>query len=482
MQNATRPPYGDKDMTEQKSVVKYSKKWFNPLFFILKDIQATKPNVNKIFVYGSKSSAKTFTIGQFIEIECLKGLSAIAYRKESARINDTIKKSFTSALKYTRITNAYTVMDKQYRNIVGGEIVMRGLDSESKVKGLEGYSYLLFDELDHFTQEEFTEADLSFRGEVAKIAFFTWNPVSDKLWIKGHLDAINWTESEYKLPSENSFVKISECGTMVLIKTDYQDNYWTVGSPCGEYGYRDEALIEKYNQLKAYNYNKWRVVACGEWGIAEVKSPAFPTFDIKKHVGKTEMVSGIPLLFFIDFNNNPLACIVFQIYRNETGHKIRGLKEIKITPKEGIHNTQLLIDFIKANYPNHVHSLCMTTDATGTQKTAAGLSNILQLNKAFNLGRRLQTPTINPKVKDSVELVNYVFYHHPDILLDPSMETLIFELQNTERDADGGLIKDKRDDATQRADFVDALRYGANWHFFLNDNIYKFPSKFGIKA
>ena len=194
------------------------------------------------------------------------------------------------------------------------------------------------------------------------------------------------------------------------------------------------------------------------------------------------MVSGIPLLFWIDFNNDPLACTVWQIYRDSEGHKIRGLKEIKITPKEGIHNTQLLIDFIKANYPNHVHSLCMTTDATGSQKTAAGLSNILQLNKAFNLGRRLQTPTINPKVKDSVELVNYVFYHHPDIKIDPSMETFIFEMQNTERDADGGLVKDKRDDATQRADFVDTGRYGFNWNFMLNDNIYKNPAKFGIKA
>ena len=89
---------------------------------------------------------------------------------------------------------------------------------------------------------------------------------------------------------------------------------------------------------------------------------------------------------------------------------------------------------------------------------------------------------VNPKVKDSVELCNYLFYHHPDILIDSSMENLIFELQNTERDADGGLIKDKRDDATQRADFVDCWRYLANWHFFLNDNVYKFPSKFGIKV
>jgi hypothetical protein len=66
-------------------------------------------------------------------------------------------------------------------------------------------------------------------------------------------------------------------------------------------------------------------------------------------------------------------------------------------------------------------------------------------------------------------------------VIDPSMETLIFELQNTEKDADGGLVKDKRDDATQRADFVDTLRYGFNYHFFLNDNVYKYPSKFGIK-
>ena len=466
-------------MTQEK--IKYSKKWFNPLFFILRDIQETKPKVSKIFVYGSKSSAKTFTIGQFIEIECLKGLSAIAYRKEGARINDTIKKSFTTALKYTRLTNAYTIMDKQYRNIVGGEIVMRGLDSESKVKGLEGYSYLLFDELDHFTQEEFTEADLSFRGEVAKIAFFTWNPVSDKLWIKAYLDKINWQLSEYNLPSEDSFIKISECGTMILIKTDYKDNYWTVGSPCQTYGYKDDSLIEKYNQLKAYNYNKWRVVACGEWGIAEVQSPAFPTFDINKHVGKTEMASGVPLLFWIDFNNDPLACTVWQIYRDNEGHKIRGLSEIKIKQKDGIHNTQLLIDFIKSNYHNHLHSLCITADATGSQKTAAGLSNLLQLNKAFNLNRRLQTPTVNPKVKDSVELVNYILYHHPNILIDPSMETLIFELQNTQKNDNGGLLKDNRDDATQKADFVDTLRYGFNFHFFLNDNIYKSSAKYGIK-
>jgi len=80
-----------------------------------------------------------------------------------------------------------------------------------------------------------------------------------------------------------------------------------------------------------------------------------------------------------------------------------------------------------------------------------------------------------------VELVNYVLYHHPNIIIDPSMETLIFELQNTEKDADGGLLKDKRDDAAQRADFVDTLRYGFNFHFFLNDNIYKSSAKYGIK-
>jgi hypothetical protein len=310
--------------------------------------------------------------------------------------------------------------------------------------------------------------------------FCTWNPVSEHLWIKPYLDRIEWIDSEYKLPSPESFIKMSADGARLLIKTDYNDNYWSVGSPCGTYGYRDEALIRDYEQLKTYNYNKYRVVVLGEWGITEVKSPAVQTFDVSKHVGKVTPLEHIPLLFWVDFNIDPLACTVWQIYREDGKHKIRGIREITIKAKEGIHNTQQLIDLIKLQYATKLHSICFTGDATGAMGRAEGLSNWIQINKAFNLGRRLQVPKSNPSVLASIDLLNYVFYNHPDILLDESMTNTIFELQHTEKD-DKGLIKKDRKLAEQRADFIDCIRYGFSYWFMLVDDIQKYPHKFGIK-
>jgi hypothetical protein len=111
---------------------------------------------------------------------------------------------------------------------------------------------------------------------------------------------------------------------------------------------------------------------------------------------------------------------------------------------------------------------------------AEGLSNWIQINKAFNLGRRLQVPKSNPSVLASIDLLNYVFYNHPDILLDESMTNTIFELQHTEKD-DKGLIKKNRNLAEQRADFIDCIRYGFSYWFMLQDDIQKYPHKFGIK-
>lgn len=440
------------------------------------------------FLYGTRDSGKTKAgsqLGLYNYTKTGKDFKCILIRKVKDTIKDSIYSNVVSVVNEWKLDMYFDTSKSPMEirsNIDNGIFLCRGLDEATKIKSLENPTMAIIEEGDQITSDDMTMILTTLRHNTIKTkVVFMFNPEMPK-GVNKKEDWWLWKDW-FSHTSEKSFthtkiIDYVENGETKQLSIKYRATHTTFE----DNPYCPPERKAHYHNLKYTNPSLYLPYAKGEWGIKEIKSPAFPTFDIKKHVGKTEMVSGIPLLFGIDFNNDPLACVVFQIYRDSTGHKIRGLKEIKITPKEGIHNTQLLIDFIKANYPKHVHSLCMTTDATGSQKTAAGLSNILQLNKAFNLGRRLQTPTINPKVKDSVELVNYVFYHHPDILLDPSMENLIFELQNTERDADGGLIKDKRDDATQRADFVDCWRYLANWHFFLNDNIYKFPSKFGIKA
>jgi hypothetical protein len=60
------------------------------------------------------------------------------------------------------------------------------------------------------------------------------------------------------------------------------------------------------------------------------------------------------------------------------------------------------------------------------------------------------------------------------------MTNTIFELQHTEKD-DKGLIKKDRKLAEQRADFIDCIRYGFSYWFMLQDDIQKYPHKFGIK-
>ena len=248
--------------------ITYSKKWFNPIFFILEDIVENKPKVKRILVYGGKSSSKTVSICQLLAKRGLaKRQSCILFRKESTRVKTTIKQSFKLGINTTRLQNGWTNLDRSFRSITGAEAILTGLDSEDKAKGVEGFNFVLFDELDQFEQKEYSQTNLSLRGEGRKVFFATWNPVSKLSWVKIQLvDTYEWLPTEYTLPDEMSFVKISSCGTTILIKTSYKDNFWTVGSQCGTYGYVDEALISDYEKLKYTDSNRYKVEVLGEWG------------------------------------------------------------------------------------------------------------------------------------------------------------------------------------------------------------------------
>jgi phage terminase large subunit len=108
---------------------------------------------------------------------------------------------------------------------------------------------------------------MSLRGIEGQKIFASWNPVDENHWIK--INIINneeWVETQYKLPCESSFVRVSKDGKTILIKTTYEDNYWINGSPCGTYGYRDQNRIDYYNKLKEIDENQYKVNVLGEWG------------------------------------------------------------------------------------------------------------------------------------------------------------------------------------------------------------------------
>lgn len=304
--------------------VRFDKRWFNPLYFILNN-SLKDHQISKVFVYGGKSSAKTISLAQILSKEAyVKGASSIAFRKESTSIPTTLKKSFNLVHDKLYLWPGFERQDRIYKcKDNTSEIVLKGMDTEEKAKGVESYKYLYFDELNQFEQAEFEQADLSLRGIPGQKIFGSWNPVDENSWVKVDLVdkyEFNDTDEYGTLPCENSFVRISTCGTVLLIKTTYEDNYWTNGRPDGdhgnnrEFGFRDEALIAKYEKLRTTNANSYKVNVLGEWGKTVFGGEFLKCWRTEIHTGLYPYNPKLAIHLIFDENVNPYyPCGMFQV-------------------------------------------------------------------------------------------------------------------------------------------------------------------------
>jgi len=291
-------------------MVNFRKTWFNPLYFHLRKY-IDDPKIRVIKIYGGKSSAKTFSVAQLLAILCyVDNCSAIAYRKESSTIKTTLKKTFTKAIDSLFMGDVWEMMDMKACCSNGSEIMFRGLDKEDKIKGIEGYKYLLMDELDHYSLEEWQQANFSLRGVEGVKLLATWNPVDENSWIKAAIDEQDWIDKSLiidgmgcSLLDSTSFVRMSRDGSEVLIKTTYLDNKWMVGGI--GFGFRDENLIKVYEDMRVKNENFYNVNVLGEWGVKD-KNKKTPGVKAGFLVGETSPTRGITFAYmnFIDFPKN----------------------------------------------------------------------------------------------------------------------------------------------------------------------------------
>lgn len=459
--------------------IRLSQKWFNPLYFHLNKY-IDDPNVRKIMVYGGKSSSKTFSIAQLLLIKAYtRNASAICYRKEQTTIKTTLKPTFVKALESCYLEQAHTVMDFRITCSSGSQIVFKGMDEATKVKGVEGFKYLLFDELDHFTQEDWKQANLSLRGMPDQKLFATWNPVDENIWIKQELNEIEWNEmpltvdgNPYSQLDKNSFVRLSKDGKTLLIKTTYFDNKWMIGG--GDWGYRDENLIYEYEQLKFKDENSYNVNVLGEWGITNKEGKfcwAFVPEQVKPTTRDPERI----LWATFDFNINPMSCTIAQIIPEET--TVRAIECIKLPNSD----TWQMCDRLIASYPDAIWMV--TGDATGRNGSAMVADNMnhyLIIQNKLNLtNQQLAVPKSNPPIKENRLLVNAV-HKNWTIEIDPEhCKPLIYDLKYVEVDDVGKIIKGENRGGSETdnnlkkfADFLDGWRYlinnGVREHFAWN--------------
>lgn len=348
--------------------ITYKKTWFNPLYFIIK--QLLKEGVSEFYIYGGKSSSKTVSICQTIVTECFKNNEdALIYRKESATIETTTKNTVDLAVQTTRLHNAFKKMDREFRSVNNDRVIFRGLDKEGKIKGIENFAWMFWDELDQFDFEEYSQAMLSFRGEVVKGFFGAWNPISEESWVKKKIvDVEEWHDHEVlKLPNDDSFVRISKDGGKALIKTNYKDNYWTVGSPCETYGYRDEKLISRYEKLQETDPKRYDVEVLGNWGVIGANDPYIQGFNENINVGKTVFNPRETVYLGFDYNVGN-SCSVSQLYEySPQKWRFHLLKEYKLDGGEG-RDLQALCMIVAKDW-GHCIIRC-TGDASGNNSNA----------------------------------------------------------------------------------------------------------------
>jgi PBSX family phage terminase large subunit len=467
---------------------RYSTKWVNLLFHILNGYLKDN-SIRTILVYGSKSSAKTVSIAQLLSKElCVYGSSSIAFRKESTTINTTIKKSFDLARNTMFLFPVMEKFDKFYRS-KDAEIQLRGIDDEEKAKGIESYKYVYLDELNHFEEAEWLMFQMSLRGIEGQKILGSWNPVDENCWIKQMIDSETWVDQSCILPDPHSWIKRSQDGKTILIKTVYQDNYWINGSQCGTYGYRDENLIAEYEKLKTRDYNRYKVNVLGEWGKLSYGGEAYKRFQPERNVKSFDYNPDFPLHISFDFNLRPgMHAVVFQVNSNDK--IIYQLAEI-VTRSPRNSTKYACDDFINLPFARgHRAGLFIYGDPSGrsgsTRQEEGKNDYTIILHELRNYRPTLRVAFQHPNPKQRIGFINSIFDFNEDwkLYIHPNCKYTIEDLLYVKEDENGAKVKEKFKDADSGLSYEKYCHLTDAWDYaiceVLREQYKKYQNPFNV--
>jgi hypothetical protein len=405
----------------------------NDLFLNLKLLEDES---SKLILYGGYGSGKSVFAAQKIihRITTEKGHRIMVVRKFANTIRESVFKQLKTEIESRKIRAEFLInktIYSFYHNPTGNEIICVGLDDPEKLKSIVDITSIWYEEPNQLTEEEYDQSRLRMRGETKnyKQTILTFNPIDERHWLK------------------KRFFDSHEPGSKIVHST-YKDNFCI-----------DEEYKKSLEQLAVTNPNLYRVACLGEWGKPEVQRPYCHNFDRAKHIAEAKFDSSKQVIIGLDFNIEPFVCIMQHTWEDGAGIHQRYFKEIVINNGD----LEEMASRIKESLP--VISLAnalFTGDATARKREISqrnNLSNWLILQKLLNISpHRLKVPRSNPSVAGTRPLVNLAL-NIMDIKIDPSLSLLINELQYTEADEEGNIIKKTRDKMEQRADALDVFRY-----------------------
>lgn len=180
--------------------------------------------------------------------------------------------------------------------------------------------------------------------------------------------------------------------------------------------------------------------------------PFFYAFDRKKHVIPVYTPNPhLPLIFSLDFNKDPMTCLVGQQVDIWT---VYAFAEIDLANG----STPEIADQIKADYISWFYNMDVTGDATGRNRSALTRGNLNHyriLKDVLNLSDdQIRVPTQNLALSDSRVLCNSVLKNAKFYITEACRKT-IKDIEMTMVDDEGEMIKN----ATFPCHKTDSARY-----------------------
>ena len=166
----------------------------------------------------------------------------------------------------------------------GNKFIFSGLDDVAKLKSIVGIERIWGEEASEYTIEDHYEINRRPRSGTNPRITYTFNPISEKAWIKGHFFDIPEIRKQ----------------TTIIFST-IEDNQFAPEER--------KQVLEDY---KLYDINQYNVYRWGKWGKPGAKRPfAFAFKDHHIGHGLTHDPRLTVYLSF-DFNVDPITCIAVQ--------------------------------------------------------------------------------------------------------------------------------------------------------------------------
>lgn len=193
------------------------------------------------FWVGSAGSGKSYTIAQKIIIRCTKEpIRVVVCRRYGTTLRNTCFSLLKEILDKWKLTPYVKIRetDMNIRFPNGAEIILLGLDEETKLLSLNNVSCIWVEEAYEVPKAIVEQLNIRMRGQAAnQQLLLSWNPISRNSWL------YNFTVEE---PPANS----------IYIHSTYKDN-----------PFLNAEYIAALDEMEVRNPSKYRVYGRGEWGV-----------------------------------------------------------------------------------------------------------------------------------------------------------------------------------------------------------------------